>query len=98
MYTAATLQRQRLFYAHLHIGVFLLALVVPDKATFPKRADRLDALDFVWLLPLVGHDGQLVATQLTFHGKFVQNHVLHEVRFHEELNSHRVACTLVEVI
>ena len=64
MHTAATLQRQRLFYAHLHIGVFLLALVVPDKATFPKRTDRLDTLDFVWLLSLTDYVFAIGATAL----------------------------------
>ena len=98
MHTAATLQRQRLLNAHLHVGVVLLALVVENKATLPKRTDRLYALDFVWLLALVGHDGQLVAAQVALHGELVQDHVLHEVRLHEELHGHRVACALVEVI
>ena len=39
-----------------------------------------------------------VSTQIPFCLKLIQNDILHEVRFHKELDGCRITCTLVEVV
>ena len=72
------LEGQQLLQSGLHVGVFLLCLVVEHEATLPERTDGLDALELVRLLARVARDGELVATQIALLCEVVENHILHE--------------------
>ena len=94
----APLQRQRLLYPDLHIGVVPFRLVVPDEAPLPERADGVDSLELVRLLPPVRQDRELVAPQPALGGELVKDHVLHEVRLHIEPHRRGVPGPLVQVV
>ena len=87
MRPAAAGQREGLIDACLHVCVVALGLIVVDQSALPEGRDGLDALQLVGLFPTVGHDRQLVAAQVAFAGKLIEDNVLHEVGLHEVRHS-----------
>ncbi len=57
MHPGTALEGEGLFNAHLHVRRILQRLIVEYEAALPQRGHRLDALDLLRLLALVGRSG-----------------------------------------